>query len=85
MKKDRNCGMNYPVYPNYGPMMPNNMPNMMGGNMSPNMPVIPVGENIEQQINNINNRISNIERKISNLENAALNNSNYNSTGYQMM
>ena len=74
MKKDRNCNMTYPVYPNYMPnMMPmNNMPMNVPMN---NMPI----NDIDNQINMINNKISNLERRISNLEN-----NNYNS-GYQMM
>ena len=47
MKKDRNCGMNYPVYPNFPvmpvPMQPQmipQMPNQMPGQM-PQMPMNP--------------------------------------------
>lgn len=72
MKKDRNCNMPYPVYPNYmpnyNPMMPINMGNY---------------NDYDQQINMINNKLSNLERRISNLE--SMNSNNYNNTGYQMM
>ena len=71
MKKDRNCNIPYPVYPNfmpnYGPMMPN----------------MPIDNSIDQQINMINNKLNNLERRITNLEN--MNSNTYNNSGYQMM
>lgn len=81
MKKDRNCNMPYPMYPNYMPiqMMPNQMvtnqmmPNQMTNNMM----------NYDDQINMINNKISNLEKRINNLE--SLNSTGYNNSGYQMM
>ena len=72
MKKDRNCGMPYPIYQ---PMMPGIMPGMM----TPNYPA----NSLEQQVNNLNNQISNLERRVSNLE--SLVGTNYNSSNYQMM
>ena len=71
MKKDRNCGMPLPMYPNYMP----NYNQMI-------QPFPTLGNGIEDQINMINNKIANLERRISNLESS---NSNYNNTGYQMM
>ncbi len=62
MKKDRNCNIPYPIYPNY-------VPNMMPINNIPNVPM-----DFEQQINMINNKLNNLERRISNLES----NNNYN-------
>jgi len=89
MKKDRNCGMNMPYYPNMPMMTPNYM------NMMPNMGVMNVpnmnmdnmnlGMNDSMEIASLNNKISNLERRVSNLESMIGNNSNYNSTGYQMM
>ena len=72
MKKDRNCGMPYPMYPNF-------MPNY--NQMIQPLPMM--GNNIEDQINMINNKISDLERRISNLESNYPNSNNYN--GYQMM
>ena len=71
MKKDRNCNMPYPMYPNYMP------------NYNPMIQPFPMNNNIEDQINMINNKLSNLERRISNLE--SINTNNYNNTGYQMM
>ncbi len=69
MKKDRNCGMPYPIYQ---PMMPGMMP-------MPNYPT----NSLEQQVNNLNNQISNLERRVSNLENLV--GTNYNPNNFQMM
>lgn len=80
MKKDRNCGMNMPIYPNY-PMMPGNF--QMGG--------IPYMEsyNYPQEndsISSLKNQISSLERRISNLESlVGSNNTTYNTTNYQML
>lgn len=89
MKKDRNCGNMYPVYPPYqNPSMPVPMP-MMGP-----FPyqTTQTTNNYEQQINNLNERINSLTKRVSNLEemvnqNNMVNysNSNYNSSNYPMM
>lgn len=86
MKKDRNCGNNYPIYPAYPiqnmmpgiPMMPNVSPNYYAGNFN--------NSNIsEQQLNSLSNQINSLERRISNLENLIGNNNKYNTSNYQML
>ena len=93
MKKDRNCGMSMPIYPNY-------MPNMMPGVPSMNMGYpMNMGEanyynssfnnyngSIEQQLSSLNTKVSSLERRISNLESlVGNNNTTYNTTNYQML
>lgn len=81
MKKDRNCGMNMPIYPNYPmPMMPGI--SQMGG--------VPYMESYYPQendsISSLKNQISSLERRISNLESlVGSNNTTYNTTNYQML
>ena len=88
MKKDRNCGMNMPIYPTYP------MPNMMHGipQMNGMMPYMDInnmnGINYSQNdsISSLKNQISSLERRISNLENlVGSNNTTYNTTNYQML
>ena len=84
MKKDRNCGMNMPMYP-----YP--MPNMMPG--IPQMGGIPYMDNnyaqnnyAQNDLSSLKNQISSLERRISNLENlVGSNNTTYNTTNYQML
>lgn len=84
MKKDRNCGMNMPIYPNYPmPMIPGI--SQMGG--------VPYMENNygfsypdSDSISSLKNQISSLERRISNLEGlVGSNNTTYNTTNYQML
>ncbi len=86
MKKDRNCNMNMPVYPNYMPnMMPVGNPNMFYNPMDMNYGTSQ-GASYDQQISNLNNKISSLERRISNLEGlVGNNNTTYNTTNYQML
>lgn len=80
MRKDRDCGVPYPIYTPYQGM-PISMPMPMNyqtqytnqNNMN----------NIDQQINNIEQEINNLERRISNLENMYSN--KYSTSNYQMM
>ena len=85
MKKDRNCGNGFPVYPNY-------IPNMMPG--VPNMGMMPYGMDMNysqggdysQMFSKLNSQISSLERRVSNLENLVGSNSNtYNNSNYQML
>ena len=84
MKKDRNCGMNMPVYP-----MPNMMPGIpqMGG-----MPYMsgymdyPQNNYSQNDLSNLKSQISSLERRISNLESlVGGNNTTYNTNNYQML
>ena len=92
VKKDRDCGgMAYPVYPqmvpNFGGMvMPGQMIPMPNMNMGmSNVPLTSVQSTINSNdLTALSNQISNLEQRVSRLENA-LNNSNYNSSNYQMM
>lgn len=86
MKKDRDCGMPYPIYPPYqGIMPPNMMPQPMMNYQSYSMPNQSNMNNIEQQLNNIEQEINNLDRRISNLENIYNNSNKYGSSNYQMM
>ncbi len=100
MKKDRNCGGNYPVYSNMpmqmGPMQ--GMPMPTYGGMPMPMPMVGPMQgmqteissnysNVESQINNLNNQINALEQRVSSLEslvNKGFSN-NYNTSNYQMM
>lgn len=80
MKKDRNCGMNMPIYPNYPMMMPG-IPQMNG---VPYMDSYYPQEN--DSLSSLKNQISSLERRISNLESLiGSNNTTYNTTNYQML
>lgn len=89
MKKDRNCGMNMPIYPAYP------MPNMMPGISQMGMPYMDMnnmGNNYSNSYSNndslssLKNQISSLERRVSNLENlVGSNNTTYNTTNYQML
>lgn len=89
MKKDRNCGMGMPVYPNYMPNMMSGIPpmNMMyNPNDMVNMNSNSYQGSIEQQLSSLNNQVSSLERRVNNLENLIGNNSTtYNTTNYQML
>ena len=83
MKKDRACGMPYPVY---GPMpgyMPNMgvpvMPNMNGGIMQ----TPTTSQNTD--INTLNSKVNSLEKRVAALESLMGNSSNYNPSNYQMM
>ncbi len=100
MKKDRNCGCQYPVYPAVSPvypapmyptpMLPGGMNQMPGGmNQMPNMPQTPNMNqgnqmNIESQLNSMMTQINNLERRVSALE-TTVGPTNYNNSNYQMM
>lgn len=89
MKKDRNCM--YPTYPiPYMPMnqgMPNMIPGMMpvipGANQPGMMPGMP---SQSTDMTSITNQINALEKRVSNLESlVGGNNTNYNTSTYQMM
>ena len=93
MKKERDCGMAYPVYPQMVPnfggmMMPGQMipmPNNMG---MTNVPLTSVQSTINSNdLSAISNQISNLENRVTRLENIVNkgNYNNYNSSNYQMM
>lgn len=93
MKKDRNCGVPYPIYPMPNPnMMPNmgmpmGMPNMMP-NMMPNTGMPNMGTtNMPSQnySTDINNQINNLEKRVTALENMVGTNTNYNPNNFQIM
>lgn len=89
MKKDRNCGNSFPIYPTYP--MSNMMPGIpaMGGMMPYSMDMnVPYSDyqGDSSQISKLNSQISSLERRVSNLENLVGNNSNsYNTSNYQML
>ena len=95
MKKDRNCGMNIPIYPNYKPNMmpgipPMNMmynPNDIGDmNMNYSNSSNSYPGSIEQQLSSLSSQVSSLERRVNNLENLiGNNNTTYNTTNYQML
>ena len=96
MKKDRNCGVPYPVYPPYQgiPYMPNmNMPNMgMTGAVPFNvgMPSTTTtsSSSTDQNIQNLQEQITLLDKRVTNLEtmlNSQNNISQYSSSNYQMM
>jgi len=79
MKKDRDCGVPYPIYPPY-----------QGIPMPINYPTIPTNQinNIDQQINNIEQEINNLNNRVTILENMYNSNNftnNYSSSNYKMM
>lgn len=90
MKKDRNCGATYPIYPG---MMPQGMVGMPIPGMMPMNPYQPQtftqtttnSNTIEQQLSNLNNQINSLERRVSNLENLIGNTTKYNNSNYQVM
>lgn len=92
MKKDRNCGMGYPVYPgmmpNYGGMMmPGQVIPMPNSGMFSNVPLASVQSNINSNdLSELSNQVNNLESRVSRLENMVKNNyGNYNASNYQMM
>ena len=100
MKKDRNCGVPYPVYPPYQgiPYMPGmNMPGMGISNMGmPNMGAMPFNTGLNQNMNmstdqtvqNLQEQITLLDKRVTNLEtmlNTQNNISQYSSSNYQMM
>lgn len=100
MKKDRNCGVPYPVYPPYQatPYMPGmSMPGMVMPNMG-NIGAVPfnAGTNnqtsnsmmSDQMIQNLQEQITLLDKRVTNLEtmlNTQNNISQYSSSNYQMM
>lgn len=89
MKKDRNCGGNYPIY---GAMPYGNIP--YGGMPMPlpinnAMPVMTNYSGTESQINNLSNEINALEQRVSSLESLVNKNmysqGTYNTSNYQMM
>lgn len=85
MKKDRNCGVPYPVYPPYQGIP--YMPNMMGPFYDNGMNNSTVNSN--QTISNLQEQVNLLDRRVTNLETMLNSNnnvgSNYSSTTYQMM
>ena len=93
MKKNRDCGMGYPVYPgmmpNYGGMvMPGQMipmPNNIGFN---NVPLGSVQSTVNSnELSTLSNQVSNLEKRVTRWENMVNQNNygNYNASNYQMM
>lgn len=68
MKKDRNCGASYLIYPAY-------QPGGYGPNMMTNMNQNYKTNNVEQQINSLEQRVTILEKKVSTLVNLYNNNS----------
>lgn len=90
MKKDRNCGVPYPVYPAYQgmPYMPNMpLPNM--GMPAMNVPYdTSTTSSNDQSIQNLREQISLLDKRVTNLENlfhTQNSTSQYSSSNYQMM
>ena len=98
MKKDRNCGVPYPIYPPYQGMMPMGMQSGMqpGMMMQPgmNQPMMnppmmnqtqysQVSGTIEQQLSSLNSQVSSLEKRVSSLESLVGN--KYNSSNFQVM
>ena len=83
MKKDRNCGMNIPMYPYPMPsMMPGVPP--MGMSYIDNTYNYPQN-NSQNDLSSLKSQISSLERRISNLESLVGGNSTYNTSNYQML
>ena len=99
MKKDRNCGVPYPVYPPYQatPYMPGmSMPGMGMPNMGmSSMGAVPFNAGTsnqntmsDQMIQNLQEQITLLDKRVTNLEtmlNTQNNISQYSSSNYQMM
>lgn len=96
MKKDRNCGVPYPVYPPYQgiPYMPNmNMQNMgipsaVPFNVGMSSTATTSGSSTDQNIQNLQEQITLLDKRVTNLEtmlNSQNNISQYSSSNYQMM
>lgn len=86
MKKDRNCGVPYPIYQPYQgiPYMPNMMvPFDTGISSMPNT----VSNMSNDSINNLQEQITLLNKRVTNLETLLSNNntSGYSSSNYQMM
>ena len=83
MKKDRDCSQMSMAMPYMGPMMGFGMPVMpMGVDMNTN-----INSNTPNYTgidNNLYNQINALEKRVSNLE-AMISNTNYNNSTYQMM
>jgi len=82
MRKERNCGMPYPMYQN------GMMPIPMAPGMNPTQ--IYQNNNIQDQINSMQNQINNLDNRITKLETntkAETNNYNtkYNDSNYYML
>ena len=89
MRKERNCGMPYPVYQNgMMPIMPINMAPGMN-QMNPNMQY--TNNNfLEQQLNSIQDQINSLDNRVSKLEMGSKNNqttynNKYNDSNYYML
>jgi len=85
MRKERNCGMPYPVY--QGGMMPA-MPSMMP-TPQPIGPYMTSPNTIEQQLNTMQEQINNLDARLSKLEGTTKNTTNYtnkyNDSNYYML
>ena len=90
MRKERNCGMPYPVYQNgMMPIMPINMAPGMN-QMNPNMQYYTSSNSIEQQIKGMQDAINNLDKRVSKLEmnqkaNDTTYNTKYNDSNYYML
>lgn len=98
MKKDRDCGVNYPVYPMMqGIPMMQGMPMMNMGFPNTGMnSTIPTGSimtnvntnNYDEEIRRLEQRVNMLDRRVTALEtsgNSSSNYNTYNSSGYQML
>ena len=94
MKKDRNCGVPYPVYPPYQgvPYMPNmsnmDIPSAVPFNMGMSSPTTASSSSTDQNIQNLQEQITLLDKRVTNLEtmlNSQNNISQYSSSNYQMM
>ena len=85
MRKERNCGMPYPMY--QGGMMPA-MPSMMP-TPQPMGPYMTSTNTIEQQLNSMQEQINNLDNRVTRLENGktntTTNENKYNDSNYYML
>ena len=81
MRKERNCGMPYPMY--QGGMMP------MMPTPAPINPYMASTNTIEQQLNSIQEQINNLDNRVTRLENGKVNtpsyDNKYNDSNYYML
>lgn len=90
MKKDRNCGVPYPIYQPYQgiPYMPNMMGPVPFDTGMPNMNMPTSTSTSDQSINNLQEQITLLNKRVTNLETMLNSNNNvsqYSSSNYQMM
>jgi len=96
LKKDRNCGGAYPVYPqmvpNYNGIVAPGQVIPLPGNPMMNVPMnvpttVTTGSSaLETQVNNLSNQVNNLEQRVTRLESMVSGSANnYNPSNYQMM